>query len=188
MRLEYQFRNRKMTFHTTDPSARADLRKRFETTMLRHEQGLLRYAARILQDADTDAADVVQDTFLAAWLHFEDLHSDAVSTWLYCTLSHYCMDALRRSKRRGTDANEVVEPMADGSADTDLERQETVALLRKVMCMLSMRQRMIFSLFYIEEKSLREIASIVGQNTIQVKANLYVARRKVRTLLTRYDF
>ncbi len=172
----------------TDPSARADLRQRFEVMMLHHEPGLLRYAARILQDADTDAADVVQDTFLAAWLHFDDLHPDAVGTWLYRTLSHYCMDALRRSKHRGMDRYEAVEPTADHGADTDLERQETAALLHEVMCRLSVRQRMIFSLFYIEEKSLREIASIVGQNAIQVKANLYVARRKVRTLLAQYDF
>src|SRR5262249_52327940 len=76
---------------------RAGDRRLFALLMRRHNQRLYRAARSILRD-EAEAEDVVQETYVSAFVHLDQFNGSArFSTWLTRIAVH---EALRRSKRR----------------------------------------------------------------------------------------
>jgi RNA polymerase sigma factor (sigma-70 family) len=88
----------------------------FEVLVKRHGTRVYNLCLRILGDAD-EAADVCQDTFLAALRKLSTFRGDsAFTTWLHRVAVNACYDSLRRKRRR---------PMLQIVRDEDDERPET---------------------------------------------------------------
>jgi RNA polymerase sigma-70 factor (ECF subfamily) len=88
----------------------------FEVLVKRHGTRVYNLCLRILGDAD-EAADVCQDTFLAALRKLSTFRGDsAFTTWLHRVAVNACYDSLRRKRRR---------PMLQVVRDEDDERPET---------------------------------------------------------------
>ena len=88
----------------------------FEVLVKRHGTRVYNLCLRILGDAD-EAADVSQDTFLAALRKLSTFRGDsAFTTWLHRVAVNACYDSLRRKRRR---------PMLQMVRDEDEERPET---------------------------------------------------------------
>ena len=94
------------------------------------------------------------------------------------------MSALRRKPEQELD-DETAEAIEDTSdtPEVALEKKEKGEVLRKCMSSLSPEHREIIDLVYYHEKSVEEVAEIVGIPEATVKTRMFYARKKLAELL-----
>ena len=85
----------------------------------------------------------------------------------------------RRTGRRGRNA---IEDTSD-DPEVAVQKKDTSAALRKCLTALSSDHREIVDLVYYHEKSVEEVAEIVGIPENTVKTRLFYARKKLADLL-----
>lgn len=120
-----------------------------------YEHKVFRMAVAMLRDAGR-AEDVTQDIFLKMWRAFPAYDGRAsVSTWLYAIARNTCLSAVRAESYRKTSAlDDVPEPSAaSSSAAVDWST---------LLARLPDAQRHVITLFYFEERSITEVAAMMG--------------------------
>src|SRR6516162_5814019 len=132
------------------------------TLFARHSTHIYRFLLRLGIDMSL-ADDLVSEVFLVAWQQAARYAGRSqVSTWLLGIARNKAMSQLRR--RRFEPFDEKVETIADPNADPELVLQasEQRDLLGKCLTRLSSDHREIIDLVYYHEKSVDEVAEIVG--------------------------
>ncbi len=137
-----------------------------------------------------DAQDAAQEVFLKA---FANLHRferrSSVRTWLYRITVRVATSMLRQRKRaawlRWDDAfPEDTEPQASTpSPDTVHEHNEFEQYFHSVLASLPEKQRETFALRYLEGLSYEEISHMLGTSVGGLKANYFLAVRKIAKAL-----
>jgi RNA polymerase sigma-70 factor, ECF subfamily len=150
----------------------------------RHNVRVYRFVLRMLRDG-TAAEDLVSQVFLDVWRTAGQFEGRSqVSTWLLSIARFKALTALRQRKHEDIDQDEVVE-IAD-QADTPeaaLDRSKTSAILRACVAKLSPAHREIVSLVYYHEKSVEEVAALLGIPASTVKTRMFYARKQLAELL-----
>ncbi|MCX7304982.1 MAG: sigma-70 family RNA polymerase sigma factor [Hyphomicrobiales bacterium] len=154
------------------------------TIIDRHGRGLRLFAARLLGSA-SDAEDVVQDVFVAAWKHAArfDPAKGRASTWLYRIAANRCIDARRRRSLRafiGLDA--VADEVAGDEPDAEQRvgaRQE-LAIARAGLKALPERQRTALLLRAVADMDVAEIAAVMETSVGSAEQLLVRGRRALR--------
>ena len=155
-------------------------RTAMHTLYARHNVRVYRFILRIVRDT-TIAEDLVSQVFLDVWRTARQFEGRSqVSTWLLSIARFKALTALRQRRFEDIDQDEVREIADDSDTpETSLERSTTSAILRACVAKLSPAHREIITLIYYHEKSVEEVAEIVGipQNT--VKTRMFYARKKL---------
>jgi RNA polymerase sigma-70 factor (ECF subfamily) len=148
-------------------------------------------AVRIVGD-ESDAEDVAQETFVRAYRALPKFRGDSkFSSWLYRIATNRALTHLKRRRRRGSvvdvDAGPHVEAEAGRSEvgespgpdelviGEEFRRQVRAAVLR-----LPEQYRVVVTLFYLEERSYKEVAAILGIPMGTLKTHLHRARALLR--------
>jgi RNA polymerase sigma-70 factor, ECF subfamily len=121
--------------------------------------------------------------FLDVWRQAGKLEGrSAVSTWLLEITRFKALSALRRRKDVELD-DEAANAIEDASDDPEVAapKKDTSQALRKCLTALSPEHREIVDL--VHEKSVEELAEIVGILANTVKTRLFYARKKLAELL-----
>ena len=94
------------------------------------------------------------------------------------------MSALRRRTNDPLD-DEIMAEIPDNadSAEVILQKQDDIAVLRQCLTQLSPAHREIIDLVYYHEKSIAEVAEIIGAPQNTVKTRMFYARKRVTELL-----
>lgn len=144
---------------------------------------------RVLGSAD-DAADIVQDAFVQAYVKLDSFRGgSAFYTWLYRIAFNLAMSHLRRGhKEASLDQMKSLlgsEP-ADGqpTADAGVLQQERADLVHAALAELSIEHRQILVLREIEGCRYDEIAEVLELPVGTVRSRLFRARLEMRDLLT----
>ena len=143
----------------------------------------LHRTARLILRSDDRAADAVQESLMAAWLHIRAVRDpDRFDAWLRRLLVRACYDEARRNRRhRG---NVTLLPQHDrGVSDTSGafgERDEIDSALNG----LSTHHRAIVVHHYYLGLSLPEVADALAIPVGTAKSRLHYARRALRDSLT----
>ncbi len=149
-------------------------------------EGPVRRFVQRLVGRDCDADDVVQDAFIALYIHLKDLRSvSKLRPFLFRIARNCCYDELRRQRRFEH------MPLADELARADVAEQpdrvaEWVWLLaevRRAIDRLPELQRQAMILYVEEEWTYAEIAEAMSTSIGTVKSRIHHARRKLRRLL-----
>ena len=172
---------------TSDIELMRQLQRGSETALRelieRHRERLFRLAYRLLHDRD-DASDAVQETFIRLWKHSRRYNpGQSLSTWLCTICARRCYDELRRKQRH---RKTIAEMPIDVAYPDDMATDELLHLLHQVIEDLPTKQRMVYKLRVIEDLDAEITAKAVRMTIDQVKANLFVARNKVREKLKEY--
>ena len=163
-----------------------------------HSGRLLAAARRLLRN-DEDAADAVQEAFMAAFRSIDGFQGTArLSTWLHRIVINAALMKIRGSSRRPEESIEDLLPRfdADGywatevhswgaSSDDLLERRETRMLVRRCIDRLPETYRTVLVLRDIEDLGTEEAAEQLGISSNATKIRLHRARQALRTLLDR---
>jgi len=150
----------------------------------RHHVRIFRFGLRLVRNEQV-AEDLVSEVFLDVWRQagkFEGRSS--VSTWLLAITRFKALSALRRRKDAELDdeAAAAIEDPSDGP-ELAVQKKDTSDVLRKCLEGLSPDHREIVDLVYYHEKSVEEVANIVGIPENTVKTRLFYARKKLADLL-----
>ena len=150
----------------------------FDTLMREHQDRLYGFL-RVRGLEPADARDVLQDTFLAAWRHLGSYRSRwRFSTWLYTIARR------RAGRRRGPAAvpERPAPPGPDTVASADQLRDNLWTTARRL---LSDEPYTALWLHYGEERTVEEIATILGRGRSWVKVNLHRSRKRLGEYLER---
>lgn len=150
---------------------------RFEAVYNQAYGQITAYAARRC-DSPQDAADVVAETFTAAWRRVDELPAGEEATlWLYgvarkVLANHYRGDSRRRARNVALDA-EMADLYGD-SPDSGVE----IEAIGQVFRTLSDDDREVLSLVAWEGLDREEVATALGVSRNAVRIRLHRARRR----------
>ncbi len=143
---------------------------------------MLRLAIGIVRRQDA-AEDVVQDALVKAYEKFGSWRGDsALSTWLYRIVYTTAVSSLR-GRRDFFDSDMA---LCDAPEDDDGDWEVTeanIARMRLALDELAPLDRTLVTLFYLEDRSVRDVAAICGESESNVKPRLHRARVRLRKLM-----
>jgi RNA polymerase sigma-70 factor (ECF subfamily) len=159
-------------------------RQALRLLFIRHQQRVHRFVLRLVTNSAT-AEDVVNDVFLDLWRHAANFEGRSqVSTWLLAIARNKALSAMRgRVHEPLDDAAAEAIPDPAGTAEETLDANQRGALLRKCLTQLSVAHREIIDLVYYHEKSVDEVADIIGVPAATVKTRMFYARKRLGELL-----
>jgi RNA polymerase sigma-70 factor, ECF subfamily len=164
--------------------ARGD-RLAMEALYGRHHVRVYRFVLSLVHNAAT-AEDLISEVFLDVWRQAGRFEGrSAVSTWLLAIARFKALSSLRRRKTDELDDNmaAAIEDPSDDPAAT-LQKKDRSAVLRRCLGGLSREHREIIDLVYYHEKSVQDVAEIVGIPEGTVKTRMFHARKKLAEMLT----
>ena len=150
---------------------------------------LFRVARGILHD-DSEAEDVVQAAYVAAFTKLESFRGDAAFiTWLTRIAMNEAYGRLRRQapvvdlaeyrkEAEGGMASIMTPPPT--TPEAEYGRGQIRAFLEAAIDALPEPLRLTYVLRDVQEMTTREVASLLGINPITVKTRLFRARRRLR--------
>ena len=150
----------------------------------RHHVRVYRFTLRLVRNEAT-AEDLISEVFLDIWRQAGKFEGrSAVSTWMLSIARFKALSALRKRPEQELD-DETAERIEDQADDpeTALAKKDKGALLRQCLTALSAEHREIVDLVYYHEKSVEEVAGIVGIPEATVKTRMFYARKKLSELL-----
>ena len=136
-----------------------------------------------------DAAEIAQDSFAEAYLNRESCRGDwerpeVFGRWLRGVARNRHRNWVR-SRRRRRDRIATVEPAllehvaAPSNPGSSEQREE----LRNAIDRLPAKQRQVVLMHYLEETSVKEVATLLSTSPKTVEGRLYQARRALRRML-----
>src|SRR5262245_56000404 len=159
-------------------------RQAMRALYLRHNVRVYRFVVRLVADAAL-AEDVVSDVFLQVWRHADGFEARSrVSTWLLAIARYRALSTLRARSHEQLDdgaAAAVADPTDD--AETILADRDRHIIVHKCPAQLSAIHREVLDLVYYHEKSVEEVAEIVGVPASTVKTRMFYARKRMQSLL-----
>lgn len=151
------------------------------------------FIARKYMKNDTDAADILQEAYFRAWQNLHTLKdAEKFPAWLSTIVANCALNALKKTKPmlfseiEGADEEIADVPYdeedlrAEYRPDLAFAMKEEARLIGKLIDALSDEQRLCILLFYVEELSVAEIASIIGCSRGTVLSRLNYGRKNLR--------
>lgn len=133
-----------------------------------------------------DANDILQNTFVKAWLNIDYFRGEAkMSTWLYRIALNECLTFL--NKQRAINHLSIDEVNIDMfqklESDPYFDGDETQKTFLKAIQALPEKQRIVFNLKYFKEMKYEEISEIIGTSVGALKASYHHAVKKIEAFL-----
>lgn len=155
----------------------------------RYAEQVLRMVARLIPSSE-EAEEATQDALLEAFqsLHRFDARKASFQTWLmriayHTALKHY------RKRRKSIPTVEVDQqwfstiPDDDTDALLDDTAPDRVELMEKAISMLNPDDQMLLSLYYFDNRPIREISSIMEHEESYFRSRLQWLRKKLAILI-----
>jgi RNA polymerase sigma-70 factor (ECF subfamily) len=150
----------------------------------RHHVRIYRFVLRQVRN-ETVAEDMISEVFLEVWRQAGKFEGrSAVSTWLLAIARFKALSEIRRRREEWLDEEvaEAIEDQAD-NPEVAVQKKDKSEALRKCLTALSPEHREVIDLVYYHEKSVEEVAEIVGIPENTVKTRMFYARKKLGELL-----
>ncbi|MEO8429846.1 MAG: RNA polymerase sigma factor [Verrucomicrobiota bacterium] len=170
--------------HLPVQEARAGEPDAWDTLFKRYQLPLYVYVFELVRDEQT-SLDIVQETFVSASRYIHGLHEDEkFGSWLFSIAHQRCIQRWRKQNNEETSVEEQGDNSideADGPLDL-LIKKEQEEIFMNLVHQLPLPQRSVLLLFFVEDFSLEEIASITGAQIGTVKSRMHYAKKAFRKL------
>jgi RNA polymerase sigma-70 factor, ECF subfamily len=169
-------------------------RDRFGSLVSLLQRRALRIAYHYLRDA-ADADEAVQDAFMKVFLHIEQYREElSFDVWFMRILVNACLDRLKSRTRQqrwiatplddATDERPVEQAAGTApSTEHELLARERWTQVLDAVATLPDRQRLVFTLSHLDERTAAEISEATGMSPATVRVHLFRAIRKLRATL-----
>jgi len=170
----------------------------FEAIVHRYQARVFRLACRLT--SDTDAPDVLQETFLQVYRHLPSFRGESqFGTWLYRIATNAALMHRRAAARRPVESLDAFLPRfdADGThaatpaelqvvarVDELLDRETLAEKARTVIARLPDAYRDAFVLRDLEEMPTAQVAQVLGIEAAAVRQRVHRARLMLRGYLS----
>jgi RNA polymerase sigma-70 factor (ECF subfamily) len=150
----------------------------------RHHVRVYRFVLRLVRSEAT-AEDLMSEVFLDVWRQAGRFGGrSAVSTWLLGIARFKALTVLRRRPEEEWDesaAAEIEDP--DDDPSEVMLKKDKGEILRACLAHLSVDHREIVDLVYYHERTVSEVAEILGIPEATVKTRMFYARKKLGEIL-----
>jgi RNA polymerase sigma-70 factor (ECF subfamily) len=156
--------------------------KEFLDIVLPIKDRLYRVAKRFLISSD-EADDAVQEVFLKLWKNKDSIKKYKSPEAFAITMTkNYCLDRLKSKQASNL---KIVHTNFQNrtSLERELEYQDGVSIMFKLMETLPEQQKLILHLRDVEQFDFYEIAKMTNSNETAVRVALSRARKKIKHLL-----
>lgn len=146
----------------------------------------LYWQIRRLVKSHEDTDDLLQNTFMKAWMAIDNFRGDAkLSTWLHKIALNEALTFLDKQKRHAMDSIDDEENHSIHSIEADewIDGDEAAAALRHAIESLPTKQQLVFNMKYFDEMKYEEIAEITGTSVGALKASYHLAVKKIEQIL-----
>jgi RNA polymerase sigma-70 factor (ECF subfamily) len=162
-------------------------RRQAFTELMRRYQERVYWVARRIVGSHDDADDIVQETFVKAYLALGEFRGDSsFFTWIYRIAVNLSLNALRKRQvlnyLQESELLSRILPSPD-NPEKSLEASETESALQRAVATLPEKQKAVFIMRYFDEMSYEEIGRVLKTSVGGLKANYFHALRKVREYL-----
>ena len=135
-----------------------------------------------------DANDLLQNTFLKAWMNIDYFRGEAkMSTWLYKIAINECITFLNRQRAQNnvsiddTDVFLLERLKGDEYFDGDAAQLK----LQEAILTLPEKQRAVFNMKYFDDMKYEDMSEVFGTSVGALKASYHHAVKKVEEFLTK---
>ncbi len=155
----------------------------FEALMRAYSGFVYSLAFRML-GGRADAEDVFQETFFRAWSHLNSFRSGGNFThWIKRIATNLCIDRLKARKRQHAYENAQVEEVGSWQEEEQYAKEQDHPMVNQLLAQLPANHRAAVVLFYLEDRSVEEVARTLRQKPGTVKVWLFRARQKMKAVL-----
>lgn len=156
----------------------------FEILVNQYKNMVFSICVKVCEDFHL-AEEVAQDSFLKAYQQIHRFKGESkFSSWLYRIAINTSYNKIRQRRH-----HDEINPDNLEMASDDLGGFEVLALedqkkyINLALAQLDKMDALVVSLFYLEEQSIDELATITSLSKSNVKVKLYRARKKLREIL-----
>jgi RNA polymerase sigma factor (sigma-70 family) len=178
-------RQQKMTTQAIMATHSESTRAQFQELIERHRKIVFKVANTYARSAD-DRADLAQEIAAQCWRAFPQFDAQrSFSTWLYRIALNVAISFLRNSQQRDRHAVALDDELHDvaGDDNANAEGDERVRALAHFIEQLEPLNRALL-LLYLEERSYREIADILGISETNVATKISRLKLRIRAEMT----
>ena len=160
--------------------------EQFEHILNRYSGQVFNLIAHIVPCKE-DAEELTQDVFIKVFRLLSSFKEESsFSTWIYRIATNTALSAARKRKHDTLHLDDAVYPnipdeIIDETLDNDSEEQ--LQRLSDAIEMLRADERALITLYYINEKPIAEVASVLGLTASNVKIKLHRIRKKLYLIL-----
>lgn len=161
--------------------------KAFEQVVAAYSERLYWLIRKMVLSHD-DANDLLQNTFLKAWMNLDNFRGEAkLSTWLYKIAVNENITFLNRQRATNnismddTDVFLLEKLKSDDYFDGDALQIK----LQEAIISLPEKQRIVFTMKYYDEMKYEDMSEILGTSVGALKASYHHAVKKIESFLTK---
>lgn len=167
-----------------------DSRRRAFEIIVRQFSEPLYWQIRHMVYSHDDANDLLQNTFIKAWLNIDSFMGNSrISTWLYRIAVNETLTFLNRQKMTVSvpiDDKEInLEEKLEG--DPYFDGDQTEQQLQDAVSRLPEKQRLVFNMKYFNEMKYEEMSEILGTSVGALKASYHLAVKKIEDYFENRD-
>lgn len=141
----------------------------------------------MVQDED-DAKDICQDTFFKAYKKIKSFKEKSkFSSWLFQIGYRKALDFIAKKKRQRTVLDKIETKYQLAGNEEEFEIKQANRAIGKIIDGLQQNHRMALYLFYKEEMTYREIASVMKVPINTVKSHIHRGKEIIRDKLSRMN-
>jgi RNA polymerase sigma-70 factor (ECF subfamily) len=156
----------------------------------KYKDQLFDLACRVLKDR-CQAEDILQDAFIQAYRHLNSFRfKSQFSTWIYTIVMNSVRNRLRRNKIVGWSSLDAPRPgQEDGygleirhkelAIETMIERKMDIEAIQQIVASLPLSYQSIFTMHYIHNLPLQEIAERLRKPLGTIKVYLHRSRKLI---------
>ncbi len=166
----------------------------FEELVYKYDRHVLGIA-RSYKNCEDDAKDIYQEVFMRVYRGLDSFQfKSEFSTWLFRITTNVCLTHKSRKRDYESIDKEIMNEDEGGKTlaetlpgDDNVEgtavNKDLLSYIRSAMELLPNKQKMVFSLRYLEDYKIKEIAEIMQCTEGAVKSYLFAATHKMRSKL-----
>ena len=149
------------------------------------------YLARKFLSSEHTAQDIVQDAYVKAFKSLDTLEDpEKFPSWIGTIVSNLSKNELKRrkvtlfSETENEDGQDISDTFVDDRVSVQpevvMDQNETTRLMKEIIDTLTDEQRICVTMFYMEQMSVKEMASVLEVSENTVKSRLNYGRQKIK--------
>ena len=159
-------------------------KEQFIELITQEQEPLRRFLRGLCSGDGFRADDLAQEALLKAYLSFERFEGRSrFSTWLFRIAFNCWYDSRKKVGKESEWLSLEDHPPGGFPAESETDRTDEYQQLHQAIGNLSLQEQTVILLFYMEEKSVKEIEMITGMPSGTVRSHLSRGRRHLKEYL-----
>jgi RNA polymerase sigma factor (sigma-70 family) len=151
------------------------------TLFKRYSGAILGVCMKYLKNK-AESEDAVMEIFEKLHLDLKRVEIDYFRGWIFMVAKNHCLMKLRKAGLN-VEFPDVLPQVAAADDDLDLEKEATLQELEKALPYLKYEQRQCIELFYLKEKSYKQVAQETGFTLNEVKTHLQNGKMNLKKVM-----